>query len=70
MVVRQGVKLVAIGIVIGVALSLAATRVLGSFLYALSATDLLSFLYVALLLLGVAWRRATSRRAGQRELIR
>jgi predicted permease len=54
MVVRQGVQLVAIGIVIGVALSLAATRVLGSFLYGLSATDLLSFLYVSLLLLGVA----------------
>jgi predicted permease len=54
MVVRQGVQLVTIGIVIGVALSLAATRVLGSFLYGLSATDLLSFLYVSLLLLGVA----------------
>ena len=54
MVVRQGVKLVAIGIVVGVALSLAATRVLGSFLYGLNATDLLSFLYVSLLLLGVA----------------
>jgi ABC-type antimicrobial peptide transport system permease subunit len=54
MVVRQGVKLVAIGIAIGVVLSLAATRVLGSFLYGLRATDLLSFLYVSLLLLGVA----------------
>jgi putative ABC transport system permease protein len=54
MVVLQGVKLAAIGIIIGVALSLAATRVLGSFLYGLSATDLISFIYVSLLLLGVA----------------
>jgi ABC-type antimicrobial peptide transport system permease subunit len=54
MVVRQGVSLVAVGIGIGLVLALAATRVLGSFLYGLSATDLLSFVYVSLLLFGVA----------------
>ena len=54
MVVRQGVKLTAIGIGIGVVVALLATRVLGSFLYGLSSADLLSFGYVSLLLLGVA----------------
>ena len=54
MVVRQGVNLVAIGVGIGLVLALIATRVLGSFLYGLSATDLFSFGYVSLILFGVA----------------
>jgi predicted permease len=54
MVVRQGLKLATIGIVIGVLIGLFAMRVLGSFLYGLSSADLLSFVYVSVLLQGVA----------------
>lgn len=54
MVVRQGLKLAAIGIAIGLPVSLGATRLLSSFLYGLSPTDLLSFAYVTVLLLGLA----------------
>jgi predicted permease len=41
--VREGLKLTALGAVIGVALSLAASKVLGSFLYGLSGADLPTF---------------------------
>jgi putative ABC transport system permease protein len=66
LVVGQGGKLVAIGIALGWAGALAATRVLKSFLYGVSATDPLTFIAVVMLLTFVAlfacWipaRRAT-----------
>jgi len=54
LVLRQGMILVAVGIFIGVAASLATTRLLTSLLFGLSATDPLSFAGVVLLLAAVA----------------
>jgi predicted permease len=66
LVVRQGCKLVAIGIVLGSAGAFAAARLLKSLLYGVNATDPLTFIAVAMLLTFVAvfacWmpaRRAT-----------
>jgi macrolide transport system ATP-binding/permease protein len=66
MVIGQGFKLVAIGLVIGFGAALAVTRLMASLLYGISATDPLTFVGIALLLAGVAlvacWipaRRAT-----------
>jgi putative ABC transport system permease protein len=66
MVVGQGLKLVAMGVVIGLAGALAVTRALKSLLYGVSPTDPLTFTAVTLLLTVVAllacWipaRRAT-----------
>jgi macrolide transport system ATP-binding/permease protein len=66
LVIGQGGRLVAIGIALGWAGALAATRVLKSFLYGVSATDPLTFIAVVMLLTFVAlfacWipaRRAT-----------
>jgi predicted permease len=53
-VLRQGLKLTGIGLFIGLAGALAATRVIRSFLYDVSPTDPLTFVCVALLLAGVA----------------
>jgi putative ABC transport system permease protein len=55
MVIRQGMRLVLIGAVIGLALSLAFTRLLSAMLYGVSATDGLAFIAAAsaLLLIGV-----------------
>lgn len=53
-VARRGMSLVLIGIAIGLAASLAVTRVLRSLLYGVSAIDPLTFLGVSLLLAGVA----------------
>ena len=53
-VVRDGLKIVAIGLVLGLAGALAVTRVLGSLLFDLSATDPRVFAGAALLLLAVA----------------
>jgi putative ABC transport system permease protein len=66
-IVGQGAALVAIGIVVGVAGTLALARLLGSFLYGVSAVDPLSFLAASatLMLAGVmaalvpAWRAGT-----------
>jgi len=66
LIVRQGLKLVLSGIVIGVLSALALQRVIGKLLFGISATDPLTFTVIALLLIGVAlltcWipaRRAT-----------
>jgi|SRR5262245_2687971 len=50
LVVGQGVKLIAIGVALGLAGAFAAARVLKSLLYGVSATDPLTFVAVALLL--------------------
>jgi putative ABC transport system permease protein len=52
--VREGLRLSMIGVGIGLVLSVAISRVLAAFLFGLSATDSLTFLFGALLLCGVA----------------
>src|SRR5581483_6837540 len=54
LVVGQGVRLVAAGVGLGLAASLALTRLLKSLLFGVSTTDPLTFLAVALLLGAVA----------------
>ena len=54
LVLRQGVKLVGIGIVIGLIGSWALTRVLTTMLFQVKATDPLTFLAVPLVLVAVA----------------
>jgi putative ABC transport system permease protein len=54
LVLRQGGALVLAGIAAGVAVALAATRVLASLLYGVSATDATVFVLVPALLAGVA----------------
>jgi ABC-type antimicrobial peptide transport system permease subunit len=54
LVLQQGITLAACGIAIGVAASLALTRLLTSFLYHVSATDPLTFAAASALFLGVA----------------
>jgi predicted permease len=66
LILRQGMALVIIGIALGLGGAFAATRLLASFLYGVSATDPWTFTLIALLLMLVAWlacyipaRRAT-----------
>jgi len=54
MVLRQGMLLVACGLLIGVLTALFATRLVGSLLVGLSATDPLTYLFISLLLAVVA----------------
>jgi ABC-type antimicrobial peptide transport system permease subunit len=54
MIIGQGISLIAIGAGVGLVLALAATRLLGSLLFGVSATDPLVFLGVLLVLVGVA----------------
>jgi len=54
LVISKGLWLALIGVAIGVGLALAATRVLKSYLYDVSATDPLTFVGIGLLLIGVA----------------
>jgi putative ABC transport system permease protein len=54
LVVGQGFKLALIGICVGLAGAFAATRVMASLLYGVSATDPVTFAAIALLLAGVA----------------
>ena len=51
LVVRQGMVLVIVGIVLGLSASLVVTRLVSSFLYGMSATDLTTFIGVSLLLM-------------------
>ena len=54
MVVRQGLKLLAVGLGLGVALTIALTRVLANLLWGVTATDPLTIAAVALILATVA----------------
>jgi predicted permease len=54
LVLKQGLALAAIGMAIGVAASLALTRLMKGLLFGVSATDPLTFIVIALLLTGVA----------------
>lgn len=54
MVIRQGMRQVLLGIVLGLAGSFAATRLMKSLFFEVSATDPLTFILVTLLLAGVA----------------
>jgi macrolide transport system ATP-binding/permease protein len=54
LVLRQGMRLVLFGVVLGVAASLAVTQVMKSMLFGLSATDPATYAGVTLLLMGVA----------------
>lgn len=65
LVVRESLRLVAIGLGVGIAAALALTRMLTSFLYGVTATDPLTFLAVSLLLImiGVLAGLVPARRA-------
>lgn len=54
LVISQGMWLALIGVAIGAGLSLAVTRVVKSYLYDVSVTDPITFIGIALLLMGVA----------------
>lgn len=54
LVVWQGVRLTAIGVVLGLAGAFAVTRILSSWLYGVSATDPLTFINISLLLAAVS----------------
>ncbi len=55
LVVRDGLRLTAAGVLIGLLAAAASTRVLSAILYGVSATDFVTFLSVTLVLLGVAF---------------
>ncbi|HEV2705012.1 MAG TPA: ABC transporter permease [Pyrinomonadaceae bacterium] len=55
MVVGEGLRVVGLGIAVGLALSLAATRLVASFLYGVSPTDFATFTVIPLLLAAVAF---------------
>jgi len=50
MVVGQGLRLAIIGVVVGLGLSFAGTRLISNFLFDVSATDVLTFVVVPLVL--------------------
>ncbi len=54
MTVGQGLQLVIVGVVIGLAAALVLTRVMSSLLFGVSATDPMTFVTISLILLGVA----------------
>lgn len=54
LILGEGARLTAIGLAIGVALSFAATRLISSLLFGVTATDPLTFVAVAVILCGVA----------------
>jgi putative ABC transport system permease protein len=54
LIIKQGLKLIAVGVVIGLAGAFALTRVMASILYGVSATDFVTFIGISLLLGAVA----------------
>jgi len=54
MVIRQGISVAAVGIVLGIAAALTSGRLLASMLYGVSATDLMSYVVVAVVVLAVS----------------
>ena len=54
LVLREGLRLVVIGLPLGLAAALAAVRLLSSYLYGVSATDVATFSAITALLAGVA----------------
>jgi putative ABC transport system permease protein len=54
MTVRQGLRLVSVGMILGLAAAFLLTRVLASLLFGISATDPLTFVGISLVLLAVA----------------
>ncbi len=54
LVIAEGIKLVLVGVAIGLVSAIALTRLIASFLFGLSATDTVTFVSVSLLLIGVA----------------
>jgi predicted permease len=54
LVVGQGMKLAAIGLLVGLTTAIAVTRVMGSLLFGVTATDPVTFVAIALILGGVA----------------
>lgn len=55
LIVRQGMWLAAIGLLIGLALALTGARLLKSFLYRVSASDPITFTFIAFTLLTIAF---------------
>ena len=54
LVIAEGIKLMLIGVAIGLVSAIALTRLIANFLFGVTATDPLTFLSVSLLLIGVA----------------
>lgn len=54
MIVSQGLRLVLAGVLIGLIVAFAATRLMKSLLYGVSATDPVTYILIAVLLTGVA----------------
>jgi putative ABC transport system permease protein len=55
MTLRQGLRLAVLGIAIGIAGALALTRLMGSLLFGVSATDPSTFAAITIILAGVAF---------------
>ena len=53
--IRDGVRLTAIGVVLGLGAAYATTRVLSAVLYGISATDLVTFAGVTVVLVSIAF---------------
>lgn len=71
-VVGQGMRLAAIGVVLGAAAAFAVSRVLSSVLFGVSPTDPLTYVVVSLVLLVVAWLASLipARRAASVDVVR
>jgi ABC-type antimicrobial peptide transport system permease subunit len=54
LLLRQGARLIGAGVTLGLAGAFAATRLIRSFLYQVSYTDPMAFVFAALLLIAVA----------------
>ena len=54
MTVKNGLKLVGAGLICGVGIAFILTRVMASLLFGISATDPVTFVTIAIILLGVA----------------